>query len=140
MRAFGICAALSALAVGGCGTGTVTVSDTAHPPRTAAERAAVDAVRAYDLAIRRDDAAAACRSVGGAELDAFRCRTRPSIPADRRSRLADPADLRVSMNDSPTGWIFLSGAAAGRDIGLHYKVSRARGAQRVTRVDVGVTR
>jgi hypothetical protein len=132
------CAALSALAINGCdNTGGETVPGPGHTPRTTTEREAANVVRAYDRAIRSGDESSVCRIVGGTELDEFRCRTEPSIPADRRSQLANPRELRINLNDSPTGWIFLSGSASGSDIGLHYKVSRARGALRVTSVQLG---
>jgi hypothetical protein len=133
-----ICSAI-AIALGGCGRATVTVTDQGHAPQTAAEREAAGVVRAYDLAVRRNDATSVCRIVGGTELDAFRCRTRPLIPADRRSLLDSPSELRVDANGLPTGGVFLSGAASGSDIGLLFKVSRTRGAFRVTSVRLGRT-
>lgn len=130
-------AALLVLAVGGCGESTVVDPHAGHLPRTAAELDAADAVRAYDAAIRRGDAAGVCRLVGGEELTVFRCRTRPLVPAERRATLTSPADVRVDSSDSPTGWISLSGSASGSDEALFYRVSRARGALRVTRVGLG---
>ena len=108
-----------------------------HLPQSADELDAVDAVRADDAAIRNGDAAGICRIVGGDELEVFRCRTRPAIPAHRRVGLTGPSSVRVDFSDSPTGWIFLSGPASGSNKALFYKVSKARGALRVTRVDLG---
>jgi hypothetical protein len=140
MRGSVICVVWLALATGGCG-GDVTIAGQGHAPRTASEQEAANVVRAYDQAIRRSDSASVCLIVGGTELDAFRCRSRPSIPTDRRSWLSDPAELRVEGNDSREGWIFLSGSASGggSHMGLLFKVSRARAALRVTRVDAGRT-
>ena len=111
--------------------------DAGHLPQSAEEQDAVDAVLAYDARIRSGDAAGVCRIVGGEELEVFRCRTRPSVPAHRRARLASPTSVRIDLSDRPTGWIFLSGSASGSDKALFYKVSRARGALRVTHVGVG---
>ena len=108
-----------------------------HLPQSAAELDAVEAVRTYDAAIRSGDAAGVCRIVGGEELDVFRCRTRPSVPAHRRSTLTNPAGVRIDASDSPTGLVFLTGSAGGSDKALFYRVSRARGAARVTRVGLG---
>jgi hypothetical protein len=135
--AIAIGALLFVLMLGGCGDSGVTAPDEGHLPQTAAERDAADVVRAYDVAIRRGDAGGVCRIVGGEELEVFRCRTGPSVPADRRARLTSPGEIRIDATDSPTGWIFLSGSAHESDKALFFKVSTARGALRVTRVRLG---
>jgi hypothetical protein len=130
-------AALVVLALSGCGDSVAADPHAGQLPQSAAELDAVKAVRTYDAAIRRGDAAGVCRVVGGEELDVFRCRTRPSVPAHRRSTLTDPAGVRIDFSDSQTGRVSLTGSASGSDKALFYKVSRARGTARVTRVDLG---
>jgi hypothetical protein len=127
----------TALLVSGCGTSGTLAPAPPRPPETLAHHAAVHVVRAYDRAIREDDPDAACRVVGGAELDAFNCRTRPSIPRDRRAVFTDPADLGVHVEESRNGSIVVGGGAKGTTEALLLTVKHARDGLRVTHVYVG---
>lgn len=129
--------AVSVAAVAGWRSAGSTTPGEGHAPDTAAQRDATRVVQAYDRAIRAGDAAAVCRIVGGAELDAFRCRATPAIPANRRATLLDPRALLVIENSERS--ITLNGSVAGTDMGLHVTLRPARRALRVTRVRLGYT-